>query len=95
MTQQQTTTYQQQHALALPDGSAASQEADDQQQRSDCDQQVAHVQHLAELLRRVLNLAQQAEDGAAVHLHPDPHAQDGGARQLGGSEGEKWRTFSR
>lgn len=83
---EQTETYQQQHALTLSDGAAAAQEADDDQQHSHCDQQVAHVEHLVQPCWSVLQFPQEAEDGAAVHLHPDPYAQDGGPRQLRGRD---------
>lgn len=69
-----TKTYQQQHALALLDGSTAAQEADDHQQSPYCNQQVAHIEHLTQLWRYVLNFPKKAEDGTAVHLHPDPNA---------------------
>lgn len=86
---QQTKSYQQQHAGALSDGATAAQEADDQQQRSDGDQQVAHVQHVREPSRRVFNLPQERQDGAAVHFHPDADAQDGRTCQLRESDGEE------
>jgi len=82
-------THQQQHAGVLSDRPAAAQEADDEQHRADGDQQVAHVEHLAQLRRRALDFPEEAEDGAAVHLHPDAHAQDGGTGQLGEGRGER------
>lgn len=78
--------YQQQHALALPDGPTAAQEADDDQEGTDGDQQVSHVEHLINFRWDVVDFSEEVEDGAAVYLHPDPHAQDADPGQLNGRE---------
>lgn len=88
---EKTTTDQQQHALALSDGSTAAQKADDEQEGSQCNQQVAHIEHLAELCWHIFNFPKKAEDGATVHLHPDPNTQDGNTRKLGKIDGQRKR----
>lgn len=85
---QKTTAYQQQHALALSDGSTAAQKANDEQEGSQCNQQVAHIEHLAELCWNIFNFPKKAEDGATVHLHPDPNTQDGNTCKLGKIDAE-------
>lgn len=82
-------THRQQHAPALPHGSAAAQEADDQQEGPHGDEQVAHAGQVGQLGRSVLHFLQDAQQRGAVHLHPDPYAQDDGARQLSDTEARR------
>lgn len=81
--------HRQQHAPALPDRPAAAQEADDQQHAAHSDQQVADVDQLRQPGRSALHLIQQTQQRTTVHLHPDPHAQDGRTCNLQERRGKK------
>lgn len=81
-------THRQQHAPALPHGSAAAQEADDEQEGPHADEHVAHAGQVGQLGRSALHSFQDAQQRGTVHLHPDPHSQDDGTRQLYDTEAQ-------
>lgn len=81
-------THRQQHTPALPHGSAAAQEADDQQEGTHGDEQVAHAGQVGQLSRSVLHVIQDVQQRRAVDRHPDSHTQDDGTRQLYDTEAQ-------
>lgn len=81
-------THRQQHTPALPHGSAAAQEADDQQEGPHADEQVTYAGQVGQLSRSVLHSLQDAKQRGTVHRHPDSHTQDDGTRQLYGTRAQ-------
>lgn len=77
-------TYQDEETPALLLSPVAPHEAQQDQDRPDGDAEEAHIDKLHSVGGEG---AQDLQEGAPVHAHPDAHGQEGGSRQLERTQG--------